>query len=355
MYGIDLFAGAGGMSLGATESGIPVSAAIEKDRDAGLTYAANHPATHLITADIASLSEKSILALRRDDDDELVLFGGPPCQGFSYSNPRHRHKTTTTNWLFAEFLRYAQVLQPTWVVFENVRGLVDTANGYFLNRVISGLKDLGLQVAHDTVNAKDFGVPQDRGRHFIVAYQPGKDYSLPTGYDAQRQVTVDDAIRDLPILQNGHSENTMSYGQRKPSGYGRRMRKQAKTCNNNLVTRNSSLVVERYSYIPPGGNWQKIPPELMSNYSNPSRCHTGIYHRLRAEQPSVVIGNYRKNMLIHPSQDRGLSVREAARLQSFPDSYIFHGSIGFQQQQVGNAVPPLLAQAVFESIQAFVV
>jgi DNA (cytosine-5)-methyltransferase 1 len=90
----------------------------------------------------------------------------------------------------------------------------------------------------------------------------------------------------------------------------------------------------------------------MANYADRSRCHTGIYHRLRENEPSIVIGNYRKNMLIHPSQDRGLSVREAARLQSFPDGYVFRGSIGFQQQQVGNAVPPLLAKAVFSHIRA---
>ena len=88
----------------------------------------------------------------------------------------------------------------------------------------------------------------------------------------------------------------------------------------------------------------------MGNYTDRSRCHTGIYHRLRPDKPSVVIGNFRKNMLIHPTQHRGLSVREAARIQSFPDSYEFHGSIGFQQQQVGNAVPSLLARSVFQQI-----
>ena len=117
-----------------------------------------------------------------------------------------------------------------------------------------------------------------------------------------------------------------------------------------LVTRNAAFVLRRYKYIPQGGNWEDIPTRLMRNYKDREDCHTGIYHRLSADEPSIVIGNYRKNMLIHPFEDRGLSVREAARLQSFPDAYQFKGSVGYQQQQVANAVPPLLGQAVFRRI-----
>ena len=109
-------------------------------------------------------------------------------------------------------------------------------------------------------------------------------------------------------------------------------------------------MIERYNHITKGGHWEDIPDRLMKTYADKTKCHTGIYHRLDEKKPSIVIGNFRKNMLIHPRQDRGLSVREAARLQSFPDQYEFKGSIGFQQQQVGNAVPPLLAKAVFQSV-----
>jgi DNA (cytosine-5)-methyltransferase 1 len=119
----------------------------------------------------------------------------------------------------------------------------------------------------------------------------------------------------------------------------------------NLVTRSATLIVERYRHIGRGHNWEAIPKRLLKNYKDVTRCHTGIYHRLDWNLPSKVLGNFRKNMLIHPSQHRGLSVREAARLQSFPDWYEFVGSIGFQQQQVADAVPPLLATFVIEHVK----
>jgi DNA (cytosine-5)-methyltransferase 1 len=121
----------------------------------------------------------------------------------------------------------------------------------------------------------------------------------------------------------------------------------------NYVSRNKPYVIERYKYIKQGQNWQSIPKSLMKNYSDKSKCHSGIYRRLNYQEPSVVISNYRKNMLIHPVEDRGLSVREAARLQSFPDTFKFFGLISEIQQQIGNAVPPLLAKAIFDRIMEY--
>ena len=166
-----------------------------------------------------------------------------------------------------------------------------------------------------------------------------------------KPTTVSDALHDLPDLANGAAIPSIRYRSIPLSEYSRRLRGNCQMCTNNFVTRNARYVIDRYKHIPPGGNWRYIPDHLMTNYTDRTRCHDGIYHRLTWNSPSTVIGNYRKNMLIHPSADRGLSVREAARIQSFPDSYIFTGSIGFQQQQVANAVPPMLAQAVFEELQ----
>ena len=127
------------------------------------------------------------------------------------------------------------------------------------------------------------------------------------------------------------------------------MRGRKRKVTQNYVSKNSDLVVERYKYIKQGGNWKDIPDDLMTNYKDHSRCHHGIYRRLKENEPAFVIANYRKSMLIHPTEDRGLSVREAARLQSFPDR-IPSGSLDQKQQQVGNAVPPLLAKAIFDQI-----
>jgi DNA (cytosine-5)-methyltransferase 1 len=167
---------------------------------------------------------------------------------------------------------------------------------------------------------------------------------------AKKYLTVKDAISDLPELDNGDASDIKGYSLTAKSAYAKTMRGKLKQCGNNVVTNNAPHIVERYSHIPQGGNWEDIPKRLMKNYTDVSRCHTGIYRRLKEDEPSVVIGNFRKNMLVHPWENRGLSVREAARLQSIPDWFRFTGSIGFQQQQVGNLVPPLLARAVFEEI-----
>ncbi|MCA9159809.1 MAG: DNA cytosine methyltransferase [Planctomycetales bacterium] len=347
MIGIDLFAGAGGMSLGARLAGIDVKFAVELDPWACKTYQRNHPKITLHAGDIREVT-KQTLAKWTSLKEQVVLFGGPPCQGFSWSNARTRNQANENNWLFREFLRIAKALKPEWVVFENVQGIVDTGSGVFVAQIQAEFRKLGYKVWAKKLNASEFGVPQDRTRFFLVGSKVHCEFKFPR--PRANTVSVDDAIRDLPRLDNGHEKCWMPYGRKKPSSYGKKMRGDLVGCCNNIVTLNAPFVIERYGYVPQGGNWEDIPDCLMSNYADRSRCHTGIYHRLNTKRPSIVIGNFRKNMLIHPEQDRGLSVREAARLQSFPDAYHFIGSIGFQQQQVGNAVPPLLAKAVFKEV-----
>ena len=347
MIGIDLFAGAGGLSLGASHAGVRVEFAVESEPHAARTYKVNHPDAVVFANDIRTLTPAH-LARWANARDELVVFGGPPCQGFSWSNVRTRNPSNVSNWLFEEFLRIVKALQPAWILFENVQGFVTTAKGLFLTQIKDFLKDDYL--LYDTVlNAKHYGVPQDRSRFFLVGSRDGLQFRFPSKLQSE-PLTVSDAIRDLPSLNNGATLCSSPYGSVPPSQYGRAMRgTHCRSCNH-LVTQNAPQVKRRYTHVPQGGNWQNIPAELMSNYKEPTRCHTGLYHRLRSDRASIVIGNFRKNMLIHPTQDRGLSVREAARVQSFPDWYRFCGSIGFQQQQVGNAVPPLLARHVFSAI-----
>ena len=351
MVGIDLFAGAGGMSIGALQAGIDVILAVESEKHAALAYRTNHPHCQLLDRDIRNLQPENLTQIHHGSE-ATVVFGGPPCQGFSYSNSRTRRVDNNDNWLFTEFIRVVRVFQPDFVVFENVIGITNTARGFFLERILNQFDRLGYSLSYDVLNALHFGVPQRRRRFFLIGSRTNKSIPLPKLLQERSTVvtTVKDALSDLPKLANGANETWLPYTDVPPSTYATTLRSGLSGCSNHLVTRNNNLVISRYNYVPQGGNWKSIPPDMMRNYKDCSRCHTGIYYRLHNDRPSVVIGNYRKNMLIHPTEDRGLSVREAARLQSFPDSYKFTGTIGFQQQQVGNAVPPLLAKSVFKQL-----
>lgn len=344
MIGIDLFSGAGGLSLGAEMAGIDVVIAVENDPIAAQTYKINHPQTKVLNKDICFVSN----LLPSKISEPLILFGGPPCQGFSTSNQKTRNKENPQNWLFKQFFRIAEEIKPDWIVFENVKGIKETEKGFFVSEIFHTLEKLGYVCTVFILCASDYGVPQIRSRFFLIGSLNDKRIQEPPKIPGV--VTVRDAIEDLPSLENGANIDVLAYKTEAKSKYAKLLRNSMDICTGHLVSKNKASVIKRYSFIPQGGNWRNIPAHLMTNYTDRSRCHTGIYKRLIADQPSITVGNYRKSMLIHPWEDRGLSVREAARLQSFPDNYLFSGSIGFQQQQVGNAVPPLLAQAVFRAI-----
>ncbi|WP_298527527.1 DNA cytosine methyltransferase [uncultured Christiangramia sp.] len=347
MIGVELFSGAGGLSVGAKLAGITTKLAVEMDKFAAETFAVNHPEAIVLNDDIRNV--KNIVV--DSQNKSKILFGGPPCQGYSKSNLRTRNTKNENNWLFEEYLRLTKNWTPDWVVLENVYGLLGTENGFFKEKILNGLHQLGYEVDYAVLNAKDFGVPQNRERVFIIGslHNQKIEFPIPTKAD---HITVNDAFSDLPDLVNGEKGDWKNYKCKAKSDYSKNLRGGLDRCSNHNVSKNSDIVLDRYSHIPEGGNWKDIPEDLIkTTYKDHTRCHTGIYHRLDKNKPSVVIGNYRKNMLVHPWQNRGLSVREAARLQSFPDDFIFKGFLGNQQQQVGNAVPPLLAKAVFEKIK----
>ena len=357
---IDLFAGAGGLSKGFERAGFHVALAVEQDEHAAETYSRNHPNTVLLREDIRGLDPHECLArLALRPGDLTALVGGPPCQGFSESNKRNRTPSNPRNHMYREFVRFLAVMQPAWFVLENVNGIKTVAKGAILEKICAAIVSLGYELNYASLNAADHGVPQHRRRLFIVGNRLGLTIQFPKpshGLDGFPFVNVREAIEDLAVLPNGADVDYLTYRPQdgRLSAYQAEMRANCDfhALQGNLVTRNNEAVVARYPLVPPGGNWSSIPSRLMKNYTDASRCHTGIYYRLRWDEPSKVLGNFRKNMLIHPSQDRGLSVREAARIQSFPDDYVFLGSIGFQQQQVADAVPPKLAQAVAQALLA---
>ena len=349
LYGIDIFSGAGGLSLGAEMAGIKISSAIEINPSAAKTFLRNHKGANVFQGDIKELEPKT---LHNDKKSAFVIMGGPPCQGFSLSNTRTRNMDNKKNFLFLEFVRFVRELRPEWFVLENVCGITNINEGKTLSmiensfRAIDGYENISSSVLW----ASDYGVPQNRNRFFMVGNRLGINFQFPKKH--QKKITVEEAIGDLPSLQNGEMLDEALYTKvlEEASPYARLMRKGSDKARQNYVSRNNDLVIERYKYIGQGQNWRAIPDFLMQNYADKGRCHSGIYKRLKADQPSVVISNYRKSMLIHPCEDRGISVREAARLQSFPDTFIFEGPLMQIQQQIGNAVPPLLSKAVFQQI-----
>lgn len=348
-YGIDIFSGAGGLSLGAEMAGIRIKTAIEINKNAAQTFLRNHKGADVLQGNIQDLDPKM---LHSDKNPVFVIMGGPPCQGFSMSNTRTRNMENKKNYLFLEFVRFVQEIRPAWFVLENVWGLTNINEGKTQTmiedcfRAIEGYDNISSSI----LCASDYGVPQNRNRFFMVGNRLGIDFKFPQKHETR--ITVEEAIGDLPSLHNGEmlEESAYTKSLTEASQYAQLMRKDSEKARQNYVSRNNDMVIERYKYIEQGQNWRAIPDHLMQNYADKGRCHSGIYKRLRADQPSVVISNYRKSMLIHPYEDRGLSVREAARLQSFPDSFIFEGSLMHIQQQIGNAVPPLLAKAVFQEI-----
>ena len=348
--GIDIFSGAGGLSLGAEMAGFQVKFAVEKNKSAAETYRHNHPGTLVLEDDIHNINPLNYLL---PSEHVSIVFGGPPCQGFSSSNTMTRNMQNPNNSLFEEFLRFVSVIQPDWFLFENVEGFTHFEHGKIQRLVEQYFIEMGYHVFSKVLWASDYGVPQHRNRFFMVGNRLNIAFEFPNPFGTK--ITVNDAIGDLPYLENGQQEPSMPYKlpANKASDYARIMRKGSSRSRQNYVSRNADYVIERYQYIGQGENWKAIPDKLMQNYANKQNCHSGIYKRLIANEPSIVISNYRKNMLIHPFQDRGLSVREAARLQSFPDKFLFEGCLMSIQQQIGNAVPPFLAKAVFEKILSY--
>ncbi|MBZ9572555.1 DNA cytosine methyltransferase [Patescibacteria group bacterium] len=348
--GISLFSGAGGLSYGLSKAGFDMRIGIDIDSNAALTLKMNNN-IDVIISDIKNVNPTEITKeFNVDIKDIALIAGGPPCQGFSQSNRRSRNLDNPLNNLYLEFFRFVKALNPQVFLLENVAGLKTLHNGKIVKDILKVAKRLGYQVQYDIINAEDFGVPQRRKRIIFIGTKKKASNLLQP--EQSNIVSVRDALNDLPILENGNNIDELNYSKNKNlSNYQKLMRNNSqKSVKNNLVSKNRALVLKRYKYIPQGGNWQDIPSTLMSNYKNVKNCHAWIYYRLIYDEPSVVISNYRKNMLIHPEQNRGLSVREAARIQSFPDSYIFFGEFGSQQQQVANAVPPIMAEKIGEKM-----
>ncbi len=361
---IDLFAGAGGLSEGFRQAGFSILAANDFDEHAAETFKRTHPDTTFLDGPIQDITADDILdaaGIKRGELDCLI--GGPPCQAFSvYNHQRGMHDERSG--LFKEYLRIVQGVLPRWVVMENVTGMTSIAKGKAVQDIQHGLSNLGYgQFQYKILRAEQFGVPQERRRIFFVANRIGSDIPWPipshNGADVDF-ISVDQAISDLPSLNNGEgSEAGLPYRVNKSlaTGYQKQMRNGKRKVFNHVAPKLSNVNMERMEYIPQGGSWRDIPYRLLpAGMKRAKRSdHTKRYGRLLPEGLSSTIltkcdihwGTY-----IHPHQDRIITVREAARLQSFPDHFVFSGPRTEQYRQVGNAVPPFLARAVAKAIVA---
>ena len=356
---IDLFCGAGGLSGGFRQAGFRILAGNDLDEFSGQTFTATHDDAIFLSGpieDIAASDLQRAAGLRRGELDCLV--GGPPCQAFSvYNHQRGLHDQRSG--LFQEYLRIVKGLLPKWVVMENVTGITSVGNGKAVQDIFTGLGELGYHVDSKILRAEEFGVPQERRRIFFVGNRLGLPIPWPQpthGPSLLPIVTVADAISDLPPLRNGEDLGPQPYAKEPQSEYQALLRSDATIVYNHAAPRLAKINLERMRHVPQGGSWRDIPFELLpAGMKRARRCdHTKRYGRLSPEGLACTIltkCDLHWGAYIHPDQDRILSVREAARLQSFPDWFIFAGPRTEQYVQVGNAVPPALARKIAESVK----
>ena len=351
---VDLFSGAGGFSHGFRSAGFTIRLANDIDPNAAATYRLNHPEVPFVEADVADVTARQLLALSGLQRGTLdVLLGGPPCQDFSINNHRRSGDARRAR-LVAEYLRIVDVFRPRFVVMENVTGILSSDGGRWVAAVYEDLEILGYHVEHRVLKAEEFGVPQQRRRVFFIGSRDG-DVPWPQGKGPR--VTVRDALGDLPALTPGGGMEEAAYDAPAETSYQRQMRRRSRLVLNHHAPSVGKANVARFPLIPPGGSWRDLPLSLLPpGMLRAKRAdHTKRYGRLEwSGLASTVLTKCDPHWgaFIHPGQDRTLSVREAARLQSFPDRFRFVGSRIAQARQVGNAVPPLLAEAIAQAILA---
>lgn len=340
----DLFAGVGGMSQGfKMAGGFDVTFAIEYDAEIAGAYRKNHIGTNVYAMDIKDADVEELSEKYPDID---VIIGGPPCQGFSQKGKR-LSLFDQRNYLFQQYVRFVEKFRPKYFVLENVPNIITTANGFFKNQIIEAFSHLGYEVAYGILCAADYGVPQDRNRAFFVGQLHRLQIGLPV--PSKAKTTLKEAIYDLPFIPSGGGAEIMAYDKKPFSDYQVMMRKNSKAVYNHTATNHSATALRRLAMIPKGAGKEVLPLEERTK-----SIYSGTWSRMIEDDVSVTITTRfdtpSSGRFTHPVLDRCITTREAARIQSFPDTFRFYGSKNSQMKQVGNAVPPLLAKAVAEQI-----
>lgn len=383
---LDTFSGAGGFSLGFDMAGFDIVGAIEKDAWATDTFSFNHPESIVVKAGIEELSDEEIINLFGDKNIDVIL-GGPPCQGFSICNKNNGDPKDPRNSLFEEFIRVGRLLSPSIMIMENVPNLVKAkthSNELVIDIIKKELSALGYHVYSEILEAVKFGVPQIRKRLFVIATKFEMNNPFPSAthswQDAnllssglKKTPTTWDAISDLPDIDAREGAEEMHYTKEPENDLQVFLRNNSKKIYNHKAMNHSKRMVERFESMSSGQSGSDVPHHLKPRKRNDKdaisdKVYDQNNRRMFADRPCHTIAASFYANFVHPFKHRNFTAREGARLQTFPDTYIFKGkptvvsrkllaregrtdeSYLCQYNQIGNAVPPLLAKAVAENI-----
>ena len=346
---IDLFCGCGGFTKGFSEAGFISAFGIDVWKDATVTYKNNFPDSVAYCGDIKELSSEKILELTKlKKNDIQLIIGGPPCQGFSVAGKRI--VDDERNKLYKSFVRLVNEIKPKIFVMENVPNILSIGGGIVKESVLKDFTEIGYNVTYKILTASDYGVPQARRRAFFVGLNKNvfgeEKFEFPESQNTC--VTSEEALSDLDFIEDTeilpeHSE----YKILPQSNYQKLMRKNAVILLNHVTTIHTQKTRDIISLVPDGGNYKDLPLELQQT----RKVHIA-WTRLNSKKPSFTIDTGH-NHHFHYKWNRIPTVRESARLQSFPDDFIFLGTKTSQYKQVGNAVPPLLAKSIADKVKEF--
>lgn len=370
---IDLFAGAGGLTTGFHMVGFESLCAIDLGAKALATYKHNYPGTKIIHQDICQVNPCDLrLALGLQREKLTVLIGGPPCQGFSRNIPAgYRYLNDSRNYLYRTFLEFVEEFRPLYVVMENVPEILKAYNGVVREEITEKLESLGYKVVSSSLNAAHYGIPQTRSRAFFLASldrslhfpeathfgDTKSDYRTPRSCtqlnlleaNISPLVTVKDAIGDLPPLNAGQDYNAEVYPDAPQTTYQAMMRNQSTKIVNHVARALTPIQLSRVRALREGQDARDLPCELA-----PKKHYSGAYGRLFWDKPARTITRWvfhpGSGRFFHPTQDRTITIREAARLHSYPDNFHFLGTYTDMSSQIGESVPPLLGKVIASSI-----
>lgn len=345
---IDLFCGCGGLSLGFLQTGYAVILGVDNNAVALETFKANHKGAKVLNLDLSDDSFVKILHHNLGKNRVDVIIAGPPCQGFSLTGPRNFDDVR--NSLYLAVIKAVQLFKPKAFLIENVQGLATLYKGRVKDEIIRRFEKIGYNVTMEIICVADYGIPQMRKRVFFVGLQKKLGYYEfpPKTHTPGEYVSCEDAIGDLPSRVDELGQEIDNYNGPPLTDYQKKMRGNCKVLYNHVATNHTYIVKKVISLVPEGGNYKNLPKGIGEH-----RKFNEAWTRYHSKKPSRTIDTGHRNHF-HYKYNRIPTVRENARLQSFPDSFVFQGTRTQQNRQVGNAVPPLLGYHIGKHLLNFI-